>query len=248
MASTATKVVLIGCGVIVIAGIIVIAAGGFFVRSKIQEFTKGGGDYAEKTEQLSKEYPFQPPASGIITDQQIRRFIEVRKQVHTVYQRYESEFKKLENKDQNLSVLTKGWSFLKDIRKQHAEALATQKMSPEEYQYIVNAVYKTWMAAGTRDVLKDRSFSDVAKKELKDSISKIDHQLADPDTPEAARKALQKTRAEFQSQLQNLDQNSVVKKMDSTLDSIPPENLKLFQKYEKELKEYSMGGLDLVGM
>jgi|GEM_PF-4450928 len=247
MASTATKVVLIGCGVVVLAGIIAIAAGGFFVRSKIQEFAKGG-DYTEKTDQLSKDYPFHPPESGIITEQQMLRFLAVRKRVHAVYGRYESEFKKLENKDQNLSVVTKGWSFVKDIRKEHADALAEQKMSPEEYRYIVNEVYKTWMAAGTKDVLKDKSFRDVAQKELKDSIAKIDSQLADPSTPEAARKALQKTRDELQSQLQDLDQNSVVNTMDSTLNSIPPENLKLFQKHEKELKEYSMAGLELAGL
>ena len=50
------------------------------------------------------------------------------------------------------------------------------------------------------------------------------------------------------SQLQNLSENSVVKKMDSTLESIPEENLKLFQKYEKEIREYSMGGLELAGL
>ena len=166
MASTATKVVLIGCGVVVLAGIVIITGGGFFVRSKFREYTKGDGDYSQKTEQLSKEYPFTEPANGIITEKQLQRFLAVRKQVFSVYKRYESEFKKLEKEDRNLSVVTKGWSFVKDLRKEQADGLVAQKMSPEEYRYVVNAVYESWMAAGTKDVLKNRSFSDVAKKEL----------------------------------------------------------------------------------
>ena len=248
MASTATKVVLIGCGIVVLAIVVIIAAGGFFVRSKIHEYTQGASDSSKKTEQLSKDYPFTPPANGVITEKQLQRFLAVRKQVYAVYKRYESDFKKLENQKPDLSVVTKGWSFIKDVRNEQANALTAQKMSPEEYQYIVDAVYKTWMAAGTKDAMHNQSFNDLAQKELKESIEKIDQQLRDPKTPEPARKALQKTRDEMQSQLKHLPENSVVKQMDSTLESIPKENLALFKKYEKEIKEYSMGGLEFAGM
>jgi hypothetical protein len=112
----------------------------------------------------------------------------------------------------------------------------------------VNAVYKTWAASGTKDAMNDQSFEDVAEKQLKETIAGIDKQLSDPGTPDTAKKALQKTREELQQQLNSLPDNSVVKKMDSTLDSIPPENLALFKKYEEELKKYSMAGLELAGL
>jgi hypothetical protein len=248
MASSATKIVLIGCLVVVVGVIIAIAAGGFFVRSKFKEFTQGGSDYEEKRAELSKEYPFTPPADGVITEQQLQRFLAARKQIYSVYQKYESEFKKLENKDRDLSVLTKGWSFWKELRQEHTGALAAQKMSPEEYQYIVNAVYKTWMASGTKEALKDGSFEDTAEKHLKESIERIDNQLKDPQTPDAAKKALEKTRDELQQQLNTLPDNSFVKQMDDTLDSVPAQNLALFKKYEKEIKQYSMAGLELAGL
>ena len=248
MASTATKVVLIGCVAIIVGVIIVIAAGGFFVRSKFKEFTEGPGETEKAIEQLSKEYPFKEPANGVISEQQLKRFLAVRKQIFSVYKKYEAELKKLEGKDADFSVLTKGLTFFNELRKEHAGALAAQKMSREEYQYIVNAVYKTWMASGTKDVMKDQSFGDLAEKQLKESIEGIDKQLKDPGTPETVKQALQKTRDELQQQLDNLPKNSVVKQMDSTLESVPAENLALFKKYEKEIKEYSMAGLELAGL
>jgi hypothetical protein len=248
MASTATKVVLIGCGAVLIVGIIVIAAGGFFARNKFKEFTQGSGDYEKKKQQLSKDHPFTAPANGVITENQLQRFLAARKQIYAVYQRYEGEFKWLEKEKPDLSVVTKGWGFWKDVRAEHAKALVAQKMSPEEYQYIVNAVYKTWAAAGTKEALKDQSFSDTAEKNLRELIEGIDKQLKDPSTPDSTKKAVQKTRDELQSQLENVSENSALKKMDSTLESVPAENLALFKKYEKEIKQYSMAGLELVGL
>jgi glycyl-tRNA synthetase beta subunit len=248
MASTVTKVVLIGCLAVVIGVIVVIAAGGFFVRSKFKEFTQGTGEHEKKTEQLSKDYPFTVPANGVITEAQLQRFLAARKQIYAVYKKYESEFKKLEGKDADLSVLTKGWSFWKEVRNEQANALAAQKMSPEEYQYIVNAVYKTWAASGTKEALKDQSFSDQAEKQLKESIESIDKQIQDPATNETVKKALQKTRDEMQKQLDSLPDNSMVKQMDETLDSVPEENLALFKKYEKDIRQYSMAGLEYAGL
>jgi hypothetical protein len=246
MASRAFKFLFFGCAFVLLAVILVVGGGSYYVRSKVLKYAEGSGDYQEKSKQLNQQYPFQTPSSGIISEAQILRFIAVRKQVHLVYARYESEFKNLESKQMDLSLFTKGWNSIKEIREEHQKALDAQKMSPNEYEYIVNQVYKTWMATGAKDMLKDRSFKDVARSGLEESIDKIDRQLADPKTPETAKSALQKTREEFQKQMQNLDHNSVVNTMDSTLQSIPPENLKLFQKYSKQLKEYSMGGLELV--
>ena len=248
MASTATKVVLIGCGAVLVIGIIIIAAGGFFVRSKFKEFTEGTSDVEKTREKLSKDYAFTAPASGVITEPQLQRFLAVRKQMFAHYKRYENEFKKLEQNKNDLSVITKGWSFWKDLRKEHANALAGQKMSPEEYEYVVNAVYKTWFAAGTKEALKDQTFSDTAEKQLRETIEGIDKQLKDPGTPETTKKALEKTRAELQSQLENISENTAIKKMDSTLDSVPKENLELFKKYEKEISQYSMAGMELIGL
>ena len=248
MASTATKVFLIGCIAIVAGIIVILAAGGFFVRSKIKEYTQGPVEAEKTTEQLSKDYPFTPPANGVITENQLQRFLAARKQIFSVYQKYESEFKKLEGKDADFSVLTKGISFFKEVREEHARALAAQRMPPAEYQYIVNSVYKTWAASGTKDALKDKTFEDVADSQLKESIERIDQQLKDPKTPEAAKKALEKTREEFQKQRDKIGENTIVKQMDATLESVPAENLALFKKHEAEIRKYSMAGLELAGL
>jgi hypothetical protein len=249
MASAVSKAFLIGCVVIVAAGILVVAGGGLYVRHKFHEWIGGAQDQAKQDEQLSKHYPFPPPPDGVIAENQLQRFLAVRKQIYAVYERYEPQFKNLDqNKKRDLSVISKGWSMWKELRQEHTKALAAQKMSPEEYQYILNAVYKTWAAVGTKEALKNQSFADMGEKGLKEAIDRIDLQLKDPQTSEPAKKALQKTREELQKQLDHIDQNSAVKQLDETLDSVPAENVALFRKYEREIKKYSMSGLELVGL
>ncbi len=252
MASKVLKVFLIGCGLVVVAGIVVVGVGGYLLKQwgteKYKELTQGEGEISQKTEQLSRDYPFTEPANGVITEAQLKRFIAVRTEMYAVYQRYEGEIKKLAEQKEGLSTVMKGWGLWKDVRTAQANALVRQKMPPEEYQYIVTGVYKTWAAAGTREALNDQTFADVANKQLKESIASLDQQIENPNTPEAAKPALKKTREELQQQLDNLPKNSTVNQMDETLQSVPKENIELFKKYQAEIQKYSMSGLEYIGL
>src|SRR5689334_24512169 len=115
MASKVVKFFFFGCLLFVIGCVLVIGGGGYYIRSQILKYAGNTGEYKQKADQLNQQYPFQPPTNGIITEQQIHRFIAVRKQVHAVYSKYESEFKNLQSKNTDLSVFTRGWSAIKEV-------------------------------------------------------------------------------------------------------------------------------------
>src|SRR5215831_41182 len=101
MASKAVVGVLVGCGVIILIGVIAIVAGGWFVKTKIDQGVKtvknitGSEDseYGQRSAKLAKEYPFTAPADGIVPESQLVRYLDVRKSMFTVYQQHDTEIK-----------------------------------------------------------------------------------------------------------------------------------------------------------
>lgn len=255
---TGSKIFLIGCAVFALVLVVAVVGGGLYVKNWFSEKAKTvenlagskDSDYGKRSAQLSREYPFAAPANNLVTEGQFDRFISVRKEMYAIYQKYEPEFKQMEKEKVNgLSGAMKGLELLNDIRKAQIDALERQRMSPEEYTYVVTAVYKTWFAKGAREALKDQGTAmQAAEEQMKKSIAELDRQIQDPATPEATRKQLQATKEQLETQLQNLPQNTELKQVDQELASIPKENIELFTRHEAEIKQYSMSGLELIGL
>ena len=49
-------------------------------------------------------------------------------------------------------------------------------------------------------------------------------------------------------QLDELPKNQELKEIDNELASVPKENIELFSKHEAEIKQYSMSGLEFIGL
>jgi len=257
MASTGVKVVLAGCAVIGIGFVVAVGVGGYFVKKKVGEKFKEvknmagvqDSDYGKRTEELKTQYPFTPPSNGIITESQLTRFLTVRKSVHETYKQYEAEFKKMsETENPGLAAPLKGLKMWNDIHMKQVSALEQQKMSPDEYSYIAAEIYKTWLAKGTREAMKHETFSDASTDGLKKSIADLDKQIQDPNTNEEVKKQLQKVKESLETQLKSIPENEQIRQMDAQLESVPKENIELFTKHQKEIEQYSMAGLEFIGL
>ncbi len=257
MASTGIKVVLVGCAVIGIGFVVAIGVGGYFVKKKVGEKINEvknmtgaqDSDYGKKTEELKKQYQFSPPSNGIITESQLMRFLAIRKSVYETYKKYEADFKKVSDSEKpGLDAPLKGIKMWNDIHMVQVQELEKQKMSPDEYSYITTGVYKTWFAKGTREAMKHESFSEASADGLKKSIAALDKQIQDPATNEDLKKQLQKIKEGLESQLKSIGENQQIKEMDAQLESVPKENIELFTKHQKEIEQYSMAGLELIGL
>src|SRR5262245_18039552 len=143
--TTGVKIALIGCGVLFIGAIIAVGVVGYlgkkFVSEGIDAVKNAAGtddsEYGKKVAELQKEYPFNPPADGVITENQLQRFLNVRKALYGVYQNHSAELVKLKNsQNPDFGSVVKGFSMIKNLRATQAQALADQHMSPDEYKYM----------------------------------------------------------------------------------------------------------------
>jgi hypothetical protein len=256
MASKALKFVLIGCGALMIFSIIAIGVAFYFGKAwfteKVKPLTEAADtekEYTEKTESLRKEHPFSRPASGIISENQLQRFLEVRKSMYEVYKQHEAEFKKMEKqKEQGFGALMKATDMIQDVKKAQVQAMEKQNMSPEEYSYIVEAVYKSWFAKGAQESMQHETFTEASQENMKKSLEDFDKRIQDPNTSEEERQALIKTKEMMESQWKSVTESDALKQMDEQLQSVPKENIDLFTKYQNEIQQYSMSGLEFLGL
>lgn len=257
MASTVVKVAFVGCVVIVIGVAAAIGIGGYFLKKTVEdkyEKVKNvagtpDSEYGKKTAQLTQQHPFTSPANGIVTEDQLQRFLEVRKSVFAVYKKYESEFKKMEaDKKQGFDALMKVGGIWNEVRMTQVNALEAQRMSPEEYNYIVVAVYKGWLAKGAKETLKGQTLQQSGQENLQNAIDSLEKQIDDPSTSEETKKQLMATRKALEQQKESLTDNAAVRRVDAELAAVPEENIALFTRYKSDIEKYSMAGLELIGL
>lgn len=254
MASKALNIFLIGCAVVVVVGIIAVGVGGYLVKNWFSEKGKTisniagtkESDYGKKVEKLRTEYPFTPPSNGILTENQVTRFLAVRKAIFGVYKAHEPEFKKLEdNKEGGLSAFMQLGSLVEEVKLTQAKALEDQRMSPDEYTYLVTVVYTNWAAKLSKDVLDSKAMQESVDR-ASESIAELDKQLQDTNISEEQKKYLQQTRDAMATQLAS--QKQMLKEWENVKQSLPKENIELLSKYQKEIAQYFMGGLELLGL
>jgi hypothetical protein len=147
---TGTKVA-IGCGIAAVVGGVVVAAAVFgglwWAKGKAEQFT----GHEAKIEELKKKanaVPFAEPADGLLREDRLVKFLEIRRRLFDVYAQHKDELEAMNKKKQTeLSDLTRGLGVLNEVRMAQAQALADVGMSEDEYRFMVQQVYKTLYAS-----------------------------------------------------------------------------------------------------
>jgi hypothetical protein len=158
----------IGCGCIALLGaaavVGVLGVGAWWAKGKIQQASVGldkmtaASQEIERFEKRANANPYTPPADGVIPEARFLKFMDARKQVHAVYERYETQLRDLQQKaDSSTEKLTFSelWSaggalaeVAGAIRLAQMKALAAAGMSEAEYRDIQMAVYQSvWAPA-----------------------------------------------------------------------------------------------------
>lgn len=255
--STLLKVFLIGCiGLVVIAVVAFTAMfyyGKKWVKEKAEKIENVGGgensEYGKRATKLKEEHPFTAPEDRVITESQLVRFLAVRKAVYGVYKQHEPEMKALENQNQGFSEAMKGLELINELKLVQVKELENQNMSPDEYTYIVTAVYSSWFAKAAKEGLKEHAnYTDAANDALQKQIDELDKQIQDPNTPEESKEQLQQLKDTLETQKKTLGSDESLKQADTALENVPQANIDLFTKYQDEIQKYSMAGLEFVGL
>jgi hypothetical protein len=250
--SKAGKIAL-GCGLVAflgIAAVVVMLVGGvWWAKNKVEETVKSvttGGQEIEEYTRKANTVPFQEPADGVVAEEQLRRYIDVRKAIHGVYVNYQAQLEAKKVEDVSASDFTKALGAINDLRLAQAKGLAEVGMSEAEYRFVKTAVYQTLFATATQgrtgkqmsEVLQEsaRKANEAARAGL-DQAGKVKIEGVGQASPEDIRKA----QAEMAQMMEKAAKSA--KNLE-----VPQANIDLFRKYKAELDKYAMNGLDLIGL
>lgn len=147
--STGAKV-LIGClGVLVLSGVVLAVAiglGGLALRNQFQDFAGGLEQQQEASqamERLAEEHPFTPPDDGVVTEDQLERFVVVTERAWEDIRPWAEDLEQLQRRSREREGGTAGLREMAGglqaiggfarARVQLAEALEEEEMSAGEY-------------------------------------------------------------------------------------------------------------------
>ena len=219
----------VGCLAVSIIAFFLFVAGvvglGYWAKGKVEEVAGGGAD-AQAARKAANEVPFTRPAGDIIAEPRLVKFIEVRAAIFSVYEKYRGEIESRmarmkEGKSIDLSDISTGFTFIGEIQKAEALALARYGMPEREYEFINEQVYSSMWAdfgpahAGRRAI---RQATEAAKTAARQAEAE--------GAPEEARAAIEQAGAEVAAELAR--------------HATPAENVALFKKYEAEIRKYAM--------
>ena len=257
----------IGCGCLLFlagaAAVGVVGMGAWWAKDKLTEAAGGLDGMVAKAEEIGRyeekanANPYSPAADGVIPEARFLKFLETRKQVHAVYERYERDLAALQKTaEASGDKLSPGdlWSaggklaeVFSAIRLAQMKALAEQGMSEEEYRAIQVAVYRSAWAS---DVEKDSGR--MPAEAVSESVSKAAEGM--DDAMRAALEAAQKQGVPGSGEVSGDD----VKKLQEELArlgqdagkvlDVPRANVELFRKHEAEIKKYAMNSLAYIGL
>ncbi len=232
----------IGCvAAVFIVGVLgVVALGGLAwwgkgkIESKLEEI-KNDQSRLEAAQKRADAIPFVAPTDGLITEDRLVKFLDVRKRVFAVYEQHKADFEQLQEKKQgDLGDVRKAYNVINDVRTAQAEALADLGMSTSEYQYLIGQVYKSMWATEVAKSTGGKSVSEATGAAFEQMAEAM---KASGSTSPEAQKALDQMRAAAAESQEN------AKQMD-----VPQANIDLFNKYEADIKKYAMGGLEMIGL
>lgn len=159
------KKILIGCGVIILLGIIGLAVTCYGLYRVGKSMIDSATEIQAKYQAVDAKYSFSAPADGALTEAQIDKWIEIRKAVAAP----SSEFRGLmSGKAEGFGAVKKMFSLMKQLATDHAAALDTNQMSSGEYVWITEQVLGV--------ITSDEGKKNEKIKALADEIDRIERQ------------------------------------------------------------------------
>ena len=237
--STGAKIA-IGCVVALLAAgivvVVVLGAGAYWAKGKIEEV---GGNISARTAEITdyskkaNANPFTRPADGVVEEARLLKFLDVRRQVFAVYEQHKADFEGMEKKKEaGFSDLMKFGGLVADIKLAQAKGLAAAGMSETEYAFMIESIYKSGWASGF-----EKETGKQLSQYAEDALKQAKEAARVPGAPGVSPEDLDKIQKEVD------DASSSLHSLD-----VPKANIELFRKHEAEIKKYSMGGLEMIGL
>lgn len=253
MAMSRGAKIALGCGIAFLLVVMATAAAifgaawwGYGKAKQVAKQIEGDQQRIEAARKRANTNAFTPPQDGVIREDRLVKFLGVRRRVFGVYAKYKDLIESQGKKDKpDLSGVTQLLPIFNEVRTVQAEALADQGMSEAEYQFLVGAIYKTMLARGVAEAGGGKKPSEVVQNAADQMAEQAEKAAAEAeanaDLPAEVKQQLRETARKLREQATGAGEQ--VKDID-----VPPANIELFRKYQDQIKEYAMGGLELIGL
>jgi hypothetical protein len=245
--STGAKIA-VGCSVAVVAVVVMIVAGTvglvFWGKNKMKEAGIDPTEIAAREQRITtlkaqiNANPFTRPADGSFTEDRLLTFLNVRKDVYSVYEKHKDALQGRRGAQDKPDLSTVGHAVagMFEMRLALAESLASHHMSEAEYRFMTDSVYKTLWASEMQKSTGG-SASDATARATEQAAEEAERAANQPGIPEEQRKALRESAEQMRQQ--GRAAQAQMAQMD-----VPPGNIALFRKHEAEIRQYAMSGLE----
>jgi hypothetical protein len=237
--------------------------GAWWAKNKVAEVTGGLDKMTARTEEIERwerkanAHPYAPPADRVVPEDRLLKFLETRRRIHSVYERYEAELREVARKAERSSrdlTPSELWSAggtlaaaFNDIRLSQVKALAELGMSESEYRDIQLAVYKSaW--ASSAETESGRLPAEAVTQSTAEGARQVE---------ESMRSGLATAREEGVPGAASLSEEDL-RKLNEHLArvgqevgeaiAVPRANVELFRKHRADIEKYAMSGLAFVGL
>lgn len=234
--------VALGCFAVSVIALFLLVAGligfGYWAKNKVAEVASGGAE-AQDARRAANSVPFTRPEGDRIAEPRLVKFVEVRADIFSIYEKYRGEIesrvtKFKDGKSPDLGDISTGLTLMVELQKAEGLALAKHGMSEDEYAFITGELYRSMWA--------DLNSGEAGQKAIKDAasaaktVAEAMKSAGAEGMPPAAREALARAGEEIASGVEQASKG---------LPNLagPPENAALFRKYEADLKKYAMPAL-----
>ena len=176
------KKLLVGCLIVIAIACVGFVAAGYYAYRAVKPVIDNASNYMDKAREVAKlgedikiKTPFEAPANGELTQQQVERFIavqtRVRSELSDKWDQIEQKSKQIRQRtdrnhnDWTLAEFTSVFSDIANIwldaRKSQVNALNIQRFSESEYEWVRRRVYEAAGVhlAGTIDLSKIESLA-----------------------------------------------------------------------------------------
>lgn len=258
--TTGAKVA-IGCAAVAMLGItiVVVGVGGaaWWAKGKVEQAT-GEQDRIEALHVQANKSEFRRPADGLLDEARLQKFLDVRRRVYDVYKKYEKDIEARGKKDKaDFGDVATAFGMINEIRLAQAQAQADLGMSDDEYRFLVEQVYKTMWAAEVARSTGGKSVSEAAGQmydQAAQAMAKAAEQArqarahAERSGSDAAEDAAEEGAEDVEDGAEELRKQADEARERAREMDVPPANIALFHKYEPQIKQYAMSGLEWIGL
>ncbi len=203
-------------------------------------------DFGKRAAALRASHPFTPPADGRLTEHQIDQFLAVKRKLMDIDDEMAADFQRDNNGGQPSTGNLLKWNFFsrtQRLRMAQIDALETQQMTFEEYNWVHFRIYQALVALGVKPEDLKQDWAAEVQKAVDQSSSDIERQLDDPSTPETRKRDLRDLQKSLADGRQTLTDSA--HSLQTTLASVPDENKQLVREHQDALAKALLAAVEL---